>query len=74
MQSLFILRQRLLVAALGALMGMVVVGMPLEGRTGSIRPLTFAKDGTFQISIFEDLHFGESMSVRFKTCAIRSLT
>lgn len=23
-------------------------------------PLTFGSDGTFQISIFEDLHFGES--------------
>ena len=23
-------------------------------------PLTFTEDGTFQISIFEDLHFGES--------------
>ena len=24
-------------------------------------PLRFARDGTFQIAIFEDLHFGESM-------------
>lgn len=24
-------------------------------------PLRFAKDGSFQISVFEDLHFGESM-------------
>lgn len=24
------------------------------------RPLTFNKDGTFQVSVFEDLHFGES--------------
>ena len=24
-------------------------------------PLKFQRDGTFQISIFEDLHFGESM-------------
>lgn len=24
------------------------------------QPLTFNQDGTFQISIFEDLHFGES--------------
>jgi hypothetical protein len=25
-------------------------------------PLRFSHDGTFQISIFEDLHFGESQS------------
>jgi hypothetical protein len=25
-------------------------------------PLKFAKDGTFQISVLEDLHFGESKS------------
>lgn len=24
------------------------------------KPLVFNKDGTFQVSIFEDLHFGES--------------
>lgn len=24
------------------------------------KPLVFSKDGTFQVSIFEDLHFGES--------------
>lgn len=23
------------------------------------RPLTFSEDGTFQIAIFEDLHYGE---------------
>ncbi|KAI2780227.1 Metallo-dependent phosphatase [Daldinia loculata] len=28
--------------------------------TGSLGPLTFKSDGTFQISIFEDLHFGEN--------------
>ncbi|KAF3065213.1 putative inactive purple acid phosphatase 16 [Daldinia childiae] len=28
--------------------------------TGSSGPLTFKSDGTFQISIFEDLHFGEN--------------
>ncbi|OTB11410.1 hypothetical protein K445DRAFT_68273 [Daldinia sp. EC12] len=27
---------------------------------GSLGPLTFKRDGTFQISIFEDLHFGEN--------------
>ncbi|KAK2616301.1 hypothetical protein QQS21_000735 [Conoideocrella luteorostrata] len=27
---------------------------------GTLRPLTFNKDGTFQVSIFEDLHFGEN--------------
>ncbi|KAI0849973.1 Metallo-dependent phosphatase [Daldinia vernicosa] len=28
--------------------------------TGPLGPLTFKSDGTFQISIFEDLHFGEN--------------
>lgn len=28
--------------------------------TNPFGPLTFSSDGTFQISIFEDLHFGES--------------
>lgn len=28
-------------------------------------PLTFQADGSFQISIFEDLHMGESMSTSF---------
>ena len=27
-------------------------------------PLRFTRDGTFQISVFEDLHFGESMTAR----------
>lgn len=34
-----------------------------KGQLDSTRifgPLTFNSDGTFQISIFEDLHFGES--------------
>lgn len=26
--------------------------------------LTFGRDGTFQISIFEDLHYGEGMLIR----------
>jgi hypothetical protein len=28
----------------------------------SNKPLRFTENGTFQISIFEDLHFGEGMS------------
>lgn len=28
---------------------------------GGLGPLKFTSNGTFQISIFEDLHFGESM-------------
>jgi hypothetical protein len=33
------------------------------------KPLRFTSDGTFQISIFEDLHFGESMyDQRQDTC------
>ncbi|KAG6006853.1 hypothetical protein E4U21_006660 [Claviceps maximensis] len=31
-----------------------------NGSKSSSRPLTFHEDGTFQISIFEDLHFGEN--------------
>ena len=27
-------------------------------------PLRFTRDGTLQISVFEDLHFGESMTAR----------
>jgi hypothetical protein len=34
--------------------------IPEQGPAGLRRPLQFAADGTFQISIFEDLHFGES--------------
>ena len=32
------------------------------GKTCAPRPLKFQRDGTFQISILEDLHFGESKS------------
>ncbi|KAI1466446.1 Metallo-dependent phosphatase [Daldinia caldariorum] len=31
-----------------------------DSSIGSLGPLTFKRDGTFQISIFEDLHFGEN--------------
>jgi hypothetical protein len=34
-------------------------GLPSRDRFG---PLRFRTDGTFQVCIFEDLHFGESMS------------
>lgn len=33
------------------------------------KPLTFTDDGRFQVSIFEDLHFGES-----KLCKLRALS
>lgn len=29
-------------------------------KSGNFGPLRFSEKGTFQISIFEDLHFGES--------------
>ncbi|GAW12477.1 hypothetical protein ANO14919_018470 [Xylariales sp. No.14919] len=32
----------------------------LSNQSNSLGPLTFRADGTFQISIFEDLHFGEN--------------
>lgn len=31
------------------------------------RPLSFTTNGTFQLSIFEDLHFGESELVSYTT-------
>jgi len=38
-------------------------------------PLRFTRDGTFQISVFEDLHFGESMNARdMDTAELTSLT
>ena len=39
-----------------ALAGVVPYGKPFD------KPLRFTENGTFQISIFEDLHFGEGMS------------
>lgn len=44
----------------------MIAALPLEAKrfTNSSNlygPLKFKADGTFQISIFEDLHFGESM-------------
>lgn len=33
----------------------------LPGRQVLHEPLRFTEDGSFQIAIFEDLHFGESM-------------
>ncbi|OAQ96467.1 hypothetical protein LLEC1_04307 [Akanthomyces lecanii] len=39
----------------------LATGAPLEAPSVASRPLTFGKDGSFQISVFEDLHFGESM-------------
>lgn len=39
----------------------LATGAPLEAPSVASRPLTFGKDGNFQISVFEDLHFGESM-------------
>lgn len=35
-------------------------GKYANSSTASFGPLQFSDDGTFQISIFEDLHFGES--------------
>ncbi|KAI2643222.1 Metallo-dependent phosphatase-like protein [Xylaria nigripes] len=34
--------------------------IPISSCSNSFGPLTFRADGTFQISIFEDLHFGEN--------------
>lgn len=34
---------------------------PVSHHSDPFGPLTFRADGTFQISVFEDLHFGESM-------------
>lgn len=40
------------------LVGTLFAGLSTQAL--SVDPLTFDDDGTFQISIFEDLHFGES--------------
>ena len=42
-----------------SLLALPVVALALEGENGPGRPLTFRCDGTFQISIIEDLHYGE---------------
>jgi hypothetical protein len=47
---------------------LLIASLPVEARftkkwtnsSDGYGPLTFRSDGTFQISIFEDLHFGES--------------
>jgi hypothetical protein len=43
---------------------------PSSHQTQAFAPLTFSGDRTFQISIFEDLHFGESESTGDETLLI----
>lgn len=52
-----------LLALLGSSLQAPAVKDPLLDNPAEFRrkPLTFNDDGTFQVSIFEDLHFGESM-------------
>lgn len=38
---------------------------------GALRPLSFTRNGTFQISIFEDLHFGESEFTAYMLVLLR---
>ena len=55
---------KMTVASVAIFSSLLLLGFafPIENekRAALRRPLRFAKDGTFQISIFEDLHFGES--------------
>jgi hypothetical protein len=39
----------------------------------SLEPLRFTKDGVFQISVFEDLHYGEGTHI-LKLCVSSPLT
>jgi hypothetical protein len=43
----------------------ICVAAPAPEYSQFSRPLRFEQDGTFQISIFEDLHFGESTDRAF---------
>lgn len=45
---------------LAAILALLALARDTPGR--AFDALKFQSDGTFQISIFEDLHFGESMS------------
>lgn len=44
-----------------------------DNSSRATRPLTFNKDGTFQICIFNDLHFGESEYLLAEPVPQRSL-
>jgi hypothetical protein len=48
----------LLVRAISAVPAATDTQWPLP----NTRPLRFTQDGTFQISVFEDLHYGEGWS------------
>lgn len=43
-----------------SILALLGLAFPVERGSGTRRSLRFAKDGTFQISIFEDLHYGEN--------------
>jgi len=49
-----------------------LAGVIPQGNWTLREPLRFTKDGTFQISIFEDLHFGESMIPDYPCNAVSS--
>lgn len=46
-----------------SLLLVLAAGAPLEAPPVAARPLTFGIDGNFQISVFNDLHFGESKRI-----------
>ncbi len=67
---------KLLSAALVTAAGLLArhcAASPLPGASGAGQPLQFKSDGTFQISIFEDLHFGESESKSLQPSQVSSL-
>ena len=49
----------------GFLLGLIQAASIPRWRNDSLHELRFSDDGTFQLSIFEDLHFGESKCVIF---------
>lgn len=53
-----------LIWALAAFTGLSHQSPTLHRRDKVSDPLSFSKDGNFKISIFEDLHFGESKSIK----------
>ena len=49
----------------GFLLGLIQASSIPRWRNDSFNELRFSDDGTFQLSIFEDLHFGESKDIQF---------
>lgn len=48
-----------------SLQGVLPARYAASNSSSPLGPLKFREDGTFQISIFEDLHFGESKDFKY---------